>query len=296
MRVGRPRPRRRRMPHGRRSLAATSAQTARSSPSSSARSDSGRRGGVTLPVHLKLCGRWSCSVSPSTTAPWPSAIATAEQGSPSEAALHDLRPAQHPPATRAPRGRRHRAAACVPRRRARRARPPGGRRALASPGARPGSAGGGPDRPGVAHSLQEVGRCPQELTSTGELSHQIRADSRSPRRRRPRGIDVCGERGQSLVRRRRRSGAQRPQVRVAEPVQRDDLVAVGDRQLGEHPRTDRHDEDRHGNRSPDEESGQQRRRDQISGRPGFSRPSARRSEGRSPPASACRRTPRVPPP
>ena len=241
-------------------------------------------------------GRCSCSVSPSTAAPPAVADRHRRAGQPVDAALEDLASgAAGRPSTGARRARRRRAAACA-------ATPPGvrrrgARRPLGSRGARaPAARARRAHRPGIAHRRQQLGRRPEQLASVGEPRTRSGRFSKPAPYTTASASTSVGERRQRVVARRRRSGRDRAQVDVAEAVERGHLVAVGDRQLGEHPRADRDHEHPHGSSHPGQQRGQQRRR-----RPG--RRSSRGSAGgrrraarrRTPRASGSRRAPRAPP-
>ena len=147
-----------------------------------------------------------------------------------DAALQDLvgaQPPAGPPAHAA-------AAAAVPglAQPHRRPRLRGARRADRVSGARaPAARAAAAHRPRVAHGRQQLGRRSEQLTAFGEPRHQIGPVLEPGAVHDRVGVDAGGERRQGIVARRGGSGGDRTQVDVAEAVERDHLVAVGDREL-----------------------------------------------------------------
>ncbi len=92
------------------------------------------------------------------------------------------------------------------------------------------------------------------------------------------GVDAGRQRREPVTGRRRRSGSDSAQVHVAEAVDRSDRIAVGNRQLGEHPGADGDHQNPHGNVTPVSSAARSVPATRSAVVPGFSRWSGPRSE------------------
>ena len=188
----------------------------------------------------------SCSVTPSTTAARPSPTAATEHGTPSMRSCSITPSGSSSPLHSRMPGRPRRAPAC--------AASGGGRGPIrrgrsGDSGSRRRARGG--ERRGIAHAGEHRGRASEQLAPVRQPLDEVGPVLQAGAADHARCVGAGGGLHDLGHRARHAPGrAQRAQVDVAEAVDGDDVVPRPHRQLGEHARAHRDDEDRLGRRRP----------------------------------------------